>query len=243
MPTIPRPRHTTTAGIAVLVAVLIFAWLGHAAVSGMTYRFDARILLALRQSGDLAIPRGPQWLFRALRDITALGDTPVLTLVTVVAAGLAVLRRRVGMAVFIAVTVAVGAILDTQMKLAFARPRPSVVPHLVEVTSASFPSGHAMNSTIVYLTLAALLARQMPDRRSQIYIGSVGIALALVIGASRVYLGVHYPTDVVGGWLAGAAWALACWLVASRWLAVAMPGGVRAEALPSPAHPAKAREP
>ena len=243
MPTIPRPRRTTVAVIAVLVAVLIFAWLGHAAVLGTTRDFDARILLALRQPGDPAVPRGPAWLFAAMRDITALGDTPVLTLVTAIAAGFALIRRRIGEAVFIAVTIAMGAVIDTRLKLLFGRPRPAVVPHLVEVTSASFPSGHAMNSAVACLTLAALLITGTPDRRTRVYIAGAAVVLTLLIGVSRVYLGVHYPTDVIGGWMAGAAWVTACWLIASRWV----PGVAAAVPLPLPlpftAHPAKAREP
>ena len=227
--------------------MLLFAWLGHAALVGTTSSFDARILLMLRQPGNLAALRGPSWLFAAMRDVTALGDTPVLTLVTGIAAGAALVRRRIGMAVFIALTIAVGAVLDTQLKLVFARPRPSVVPHLVDVTSASFPSGHAMNSAIVCLTLAALLARRTTDRGLRAYLACIGVGLALVVGASRVVLGVHYPTDVIGGWVAGAAWAASCWLVASKWHLLANPSGSGApgsgEALPLAAHPAKAREP
>jgi undecaprenyl-diphosphatase len=225
------------------MAVLLVVWLGHAAVAGVTREFDAGILLAMRQPGDPMVPRGPQWLHTAMRDITALGDTTVLTLVTVIAAALALVRRRVGMAGFIAVTIGFGAFIDTRLKLAFARPRPMIVPHLVEVTSASFPSGHAMNSAVACLTLAAVLAARTADRGTRAYIVLVGFVLTFVIGASRVYLGVHYPTDVIGGWLAGAAWVTACWLVAARRLGLAGTGAGRAGALPLAAHPAKARTP
>lgn len=227
----------------ILIAVLLFVGLGLAAVAGVTHDFDVDILLALRQPGDPMVPRGPQWLLDATRDITTLGDTTVLTLVTVIAAGLALVRRRTETALFIAVTIGFGAVLDTLLKLAFTRPRPTVVPHLVEVTSASFPSGHAMNSAIACLTLGAVLASRTADRGTRAYIVLVGFVLTFVIGASRVTLGVHYPTDVIGGWLAGAAWVTACWLVASRRLGVAGTGAVQAGALPLAAHPAKARTP
>ena len=234
-----QSASTTAIVTAILVAVLLVTLLGLTAGADVTQNFDTHILLSLRQPGDPALPRGPTWLFAVMRDITALGDTSVLTLVTAIAVGLALTRRRVGVAMFIAATIAMGAIVDTGLKLLFARPRPAVVPHLVEVTSASFPSGHAMNSAVACLTLGALLVCRTPDRGGKAYIAAVAVALTLFIGVSRLYLGAHYPTDVIGGWLAGAAWAAACWLVASRWLAP----GFAAVPLPLVAHPAKTRQP
>ena len=96
----------------------------------------------------------------------------------------------------------------------FDRTRPDVVPHLVEVSSASFPSGHSMLSMTTYLTLGALLAEVQTERRFRIYVLAWAVALALLVGWSRVFLGVHWPTDVLAGWTAGAAWALLCWAVA-----------------------------
>ena len=107
--------------------------------------------------------------------------------------------------------------LETMLKLGFARPRPELVSHLVDVTSFSFPSGHATMATITYLTLGVLLARVQERRRMKLYLLAVAILVALIVGISRVYLGVHWPTDVLAGWCVGAAWALACWLVAT-WL-------------------------
>jgi undecaprenyl-diphosphatase len=102
------------------------------------------------------------------------------------------------------------------LKLVYSRPRPALVPHLVEVTSSSFPSGHATDSALVYLTLAALLAGTVPERSLRIYLIGVAILLTLLIGVSRVYLGVHWPSDVVAGWTFGAAWALGWSLLYSR---------------------------
>jgi undecaprenyl-diphosphatase len=107
--------------------------------------------------------------------------------------------------------------LGLLLKAVFGRPRPSVIPHLVEVQSLSFPSGHAMMSAVVYLTLAALLAQLSAQWAQRVYILAVGLLLTLLVGLSRVYLGVHYPTDVLAGWSAGLAWAILCWLV-GRWL-------------------------
>ena len=101
------------------------------------------------------------------------------------------------------------------LKGMFARPRPEVVPHLVEVTSMSFPSGHSLNSAIIYLTLAVMIARSFEDRASRVFTLTVAVMLVLAIGCTRVILGVHFPSDVLGGWTLGAAWALMVGLVAT----------------------------
>jgi undecaprenyl-diphosphatase len=105
-------------------------------------------------------------------------------------------------------------LLNLLLKLGFDRPRPDLVPHLTEAYQTSFPSGHSMSSAATYLTLGAMLARVQPSRRLKIYFLSLAIAVMLLVGFSRVYLGVHWPSDVLAGWAAGAIWALACWLLA-----------------------------
>jgi undecaprenyl-diphosphatase len=100
------------------------------------------------------------------------------------------------------------------LKHYIGRPRPDLVPHATQVFSASFPSGHAMLATVVDLTIAALLARLLPTKALQLYLMAIAVTLSVLIGISRIYLGVHWPSDVLGGWAAGASWALACWLVA-----------------------------
>jgi len=147
-------------------------------------------------------------------DVTALGGVSVLTLVTVLAAGYLLAIRMTRTAIFLTLAVSSGAVVSTLLKQGFVRARPDLVAHLVDVDTASFPSGHAMNSAVTYLTLCALLARSEKDRPVRIYLLAVGIGLALVIGFSRVYLGVHWPTDVVAGWCVGAAWAILCSLAA-----------------------------
>jgi undecaprenyl-diphosphatase len=146
-------------------------------------------------------------------DITALGGYTVLTLITVLTAGYLLASRKVGTAVYMLIAIAGGAALSDMLKYEVARPRPEIVAHLVDVHSTSFPSGHAMNSAITYLTLGTLLARAEGSRAVRIYLLAVAILLTLLIGASRVYLGVHWPSDVVAGWCVGASWASVCSMV------------------------------
>lgn len=174
-------------------------------------RFDSGLLLALRDASGA--PIGPHWLQRLMTDVTALGGGPVLTLATIMAAGYLIAARRAAAAVFLILTVSGGAILADLLKSQFLRPRPDLVPHLAPVSSASFPSAHAMNSAVVYLTLAAVLARTHIERRLRRYIVGAAILLVLLIGCSRIWLGVHWPSDVLAGWLVGGAWALLCFRV------------------------------
>ncbi|MBD3728591.1 MAG: phosphatase PAP2 family protein [Sphingomonadales bacterium] len=183
---------------------------------GDTSAFDKAFLVALRTPGDLSVPIGPHWLLSAMRDITALGGVTVLTLVSILAVAFLLIRGRWRQAVMTTLATGGGAALGGLLKSLFARPRPEVVPHLVEVNSLSFPSGHSLNSAIVYLTLAVLIARSFEERSARVFTITVAAILVLTIGFSRLYLGVHYPSDVLGGWTLGAAWALAMGLVASR---------------------------
>src|SRR5690606_36751376 len=111
-----------------------------------------------------------------------------------------------------------GQILIHLLKHAVARPRPEVVSHLVEVSTLSFPSGHAMGAALTYGTLAVLAARFAPGRASKICLGVLAVLITLLVGMSRVYLGVHWPSDVLAGWCAGAAWAAACWLALRKYV-------------------------
>jgi undecaprenyl-diphosphatase len=191
-----------------------FVALAGEVLEGDTQALDRTLLLMLRAPGNPAEPFGPPWLKEMGRDLTALGGFTVLTLLTCAVASFMALRRLWGAAWLLVAAVTTGTLASHLLKDVFERPRPELVPHSVYVASASFPSAHSMMAAVVYLTLGALLARVEPQRRTKIFVLSVAILLTLLVGVSRVYLGVHWPTDVLAGWTVGAAWALLCWLIA-----------------------------
>lgn len=179
--------------------------------------FDRGLLLALRTPGDSADPLGSMHFEEAVRDITALGSFAVLTMVTIFAVGFLGTSKRYAEAGMMAFAAIGGQALSETLKAFFDRPRPDFVAHVVETTSASLPSGHAMMSAAIYLSIGAMLAQVQPKRRLKTYIHVAALLLTLLIGTSRVYLGVHYPTDVLAGWCLGAGWAILCWS-ALAWL-------------------------
>lgn len=169
---------------------------------------DTALLLALRNPDDPAQPWGPRWLQELARDFTALGGVGILTLLTLAAIGYLLMLRKRHAAVALGLAVGGGLILSTALKLFFDRPRPDLVPHGSFVYTASFPSGHSMLSAVTYLTLGALLARIHAPLRIKSYLLGCAVLLTLLVGVSRVYLGVHWPSDVAAGWAVGAAWAM-----------------------------------
>lgn len=199
---------------AVALLLLAFVEIVDEVGEGEVRWFDEGILLALRTS-DPADPIGPRWLENAVTEITALGGFGVLALVTCLALGFLFLQKKWRDALVLLVATIGGTAISEGLKIGFARPRPDLVAHSVEVTSLSFPSGHAMLSAVTYLTLGALLAHAQEQRRARAYILGAAVLLTLIIGMSRIYLGVHWPTDVLAGWCLGAAWALICWFAAT----------------------------
>jgi undecaprenyl-diphosphatase len=200
-------------------SLLGFAALVDETFAGDTHAFDERILLALRNPADSSDPIGPFWLEIMMRDFTSLGSHAVLLLIGLLALGYILLLRKGASAMLLLVSFGGAMLLNSLLKQSFDRPRPELVAHLAEVHTASFPSGHAMLSAACYLTLGTLLAGVTPGRPLKTYLMGAAILLTLVIGGSRVYLGVHWPTDVLAGWCLGAAWAMGCWLALRGWLA------------------------
>ncbi len=178
------------------------------------HALDERILLAFRVPDRLDDPIGPPWVEEAVRDFTSLGSVSVLVFMVLAVLFYLLLARKAGTALFVLFAVLGGQALSSLLKLTVDRPRPDLVPHIAETFTLSFPSGHAMLSAVTYLTLGSLLARVLPGRWLKAYAMTVAVTLTVLIGVSRLYLGVHWPSDVLAGWCAGAAWAALCWLLA-----------------------------
>lgn len=202
------------AGLVVAGCLWGFEELMEVARATTPHAFDTEILLAFRQPGQPGVPIGPLWLEGAMRDITSLGSSAVLVLITAATIVYLLLIRRPATALLIFVAVAGGQVLSSLLKVGVDRPRPELVSHLVNETSLSFPSGHAMLSAVTYLTLGSLAASFLPGRVTKIYVLSLAVLVTLLVGVSRIYLGVHWPSDVLAGWCAGFAWAMLCWLTA-----------------------------
>jgi len=212
-----KPRIDTSILIVFVIAAaasLAFLVLAAKVTGGSTMAFDKAIIEGLRDTADPAVPAGPQWLQRVMIDVTALGGGTVLTIITAIVVAYLLVIRRWNTAAFVAVAIAGGGAANELIKSTFLRARPDLVAHLTESYSSSFPSGHAMNSALTYLTLAALLARTQKNKRVRVFLLAVAIVLTMAIGFSRVYLGVHWPTDVIAGWCVGATWALTFALIA-----------------------------
>lgn len=194
--------------LALAALGLFFLKLASEVTEGETLGFDRAIMQWMRDRAG-----GPA-MRTTMLDITALGGTVVLTLITLAVTGYLVMRRKAATAGFLLASIVGGAIVSFGLKLIFARPRPDLVEHMVFVDTSSFPSGHAANSAVVYLTLGMLLAGTQERHGSRIYLMAIAVALTLAIGVSRVYLGVHWPSDVLAGWCVGAVWAGLCGVAA-----------------------------
>lgn len=210
-------QHDRTVLISLLMttlAISAFVALADQVSEQKTVHFDEWLLRTLRRADDPGRPIGPGWCVEVGRDLSALGGITFLTLLTCVVTGFLALRRMHG-AMWLVVGSAFGGMVTvTILKNLFDRPRPSLVPHLSLVYTSSFPSGHSMLSATVFLTLGTLLSQFVHERLLKAYFLMIAVILTLLVGSSRVYLGVHYPSDVLAGWSAGLAWALICGLLA-----------------------------
>lgn len=195
------------AGMITAASLFVFIEIADEVNEGETQSLDERVIIALREPHDLADPIGPRWFEEGVRDISALGSHVVLTLFVVFVLIFLVLIRRYKASLFVLGAAVSGALASHYLKLFFSRPRPDIVSHGANVLSYSFPSGHSMLSAVVYLTLGALLTELVTRKRLKSYFLLVGLFLSFLVGLSRIYLGVHYPSDVMAGWCAGLFWA------------------------------------
>ncbi|MEO8375252.1 MAG: phosphatase PAP2 family protein [Sphingomonas bacterium] len=202
---------------AVAAGILLLGLVGLLIDRGLQFDFDRAILLGMRHGTMHGAPIGPAWLKLAMIDITAIGGATVLPMIVVITAGFLAIRRLwLTMWLVLGGTIT-GSIAIGLVKTLVARARPELTDHLVQVTSESFPSGHAANSAIVYLTIATLIVQIVEGRGARTYILAITAFLVTLIGISRVYLGVHWPSDVLAGWSFGTLWALAWWALGA-WL-------------------------
>ena len=204
--------------VSMIAALLLaFGLLATEATGSEALGLDRELMLALRVHGNPGVPVGPPWMQEAARDVTALGSMIVLAIILFSVAGYLFLSGRRATAWLMLGAVLGGAALNYLLKFSFARPRPDFVAPAVRVFTASFPSGHATLSAITYLTIGALLARAHSESSARIYVMALAAMLTILAGLSRIYLGAHYPTDVLAGWCLGTAWAMGCWVLMT-WL-------------------------
>lgn len=220
-PAVPEPatvwwKRRSLYVLVALTGLLVwgFASVADEVTEGETAAFDKAVTAFFREPGHLEDPWGPIWLEEAVRDVTALGSVTILALVVIASVAYLAFAGKARSAAFVAASVIGGTLLSTALKAWFNRPRPDVEA-VARVFTASFPSGHATLSAVTYLTLGLLLAESARGPHLRAYLVGLGVTLALLVGLSRIYIGVHFPTDVLAGWCVGGAWALFCWAIYS----------------------------
>lgn len=214
-----RVARTEIAAVAALLVaalgVLIFVEVADDMREADGQAFDQAVLAAVRPYvDDPGRPWGPWWLHEAAGDLTSLGGISVLTLFALIALGFLFIMRKRLSALLLVVGLAGGVALSEGLKALFERERPPAAYQAVETLNASFPSGHALLSTVFYLTLGVMLTRAFPRRGLKAYVLGCAVVIALLIGLTRIYLGAHWASDVFAGWSVGAAWSMVLWLVA-----------------------------
>jgi undecaprenyl-diphosphatase len=217
LPTIRKEPAAALAFVAVCLCLWAFLSVLDEVMEGDTRDLDRSLLLLLRVRGHPDVMIGPQWLHIFATDLTGLGSIAILAFIVLAVSGLYWFLEKRAEALLLLACSAGGVAISQALKTLFQRERPDLSLHAVEVVNTSFPSGHAMLSAAVFLTLGALAAQFSPRKRLKAFALGTGVVATLLVGLSRVYLGVHWPTDVLAGWCVGAAWAAACWLGAWAW--------------------------
>lgn len=210
-----RSHEPVSVILLLLLAVGVWGFVSIAdeVLEGDSHAWDESILLSMRAADDPSDPLGPSWFEEAGRDVTALGSVAALAIFTTAMTGYLALKKQPWVALFVVVSIVAGTGISTALKSGFNRPRPALVPHETQIYTKSFPSGHSAMSSLVYLTLGAVMSRAERDRNTKLFFIAVPITMSLLVGVSRVYMGVHWPTDVAAGWLFGISWSAASWLV------------------------------
>ena len=216
MAVVRRPGERSAILLLAAVAFAAFLAITSAVAAGSVHAFDVAGLYALRNHTDAAKPFGPAWLQETGRDFTALGSNGVLSALVLAGSGLLALARRRDGAAFLLASFCGALGLDIAAKHWIERPRPDLVPHAARVFTSSFPSSHATVSSAACLAAALLVAQARPDPLFKAAAAAVALVFTALIGASRVYLGVHWPTDILAGWALGVAWTALCWAALRR---------------------------
>jgi undecaprenyl-diphosphatase len=199
----------------ILGGIWLTASVAEEVVEGDAHAVDKMLLLSLREPDDVSDPIGALWVEGMVRDFTSLGGSGLLILIVSAVSGYLLLQGKYEQAGVLLAAVIGGAFLSFLLKGIFDRPRPDLILPGNYVSNASFPSGHSLLAAATYLTLGGLLAQFQTQRRLKAFIIFLCVFIMLLVGFSRVYLGVHWPSDVLAGWTIGAIWALICWLGAS----------------------------
>lgn len=204
--------------MVLIVMVMGFIEVADDVMEGDTHGIDTTLLMMMRDSNDPQNAWGPPWAEEMMRDVSGMGGILILSFVSIGAAAYLFMRGKIGQGIYLLGTVAVGTGLSNILKAGFGRPRPGLVPHSSYTFTDSFPSGHSMMAAIVYLSVGVLLARSHYDIMLKIYFIAISVILTVAIGISRVYLGVHWPSDVLAGWMAGCAFALIFYMLEWAWM-------------------------
>lgn len=216
----PQWKKTEVFGLCMMATgLVVFTILALQLGQPSLQNFDEAIVRNLRDADNPATPIGPGWFKELTRDFTALGGYGILSTITILITTFLHLERRQARAHFVVFAIVAGYSLSMILKAIIARPRPEIVPWLSHVHSSSFPSGHSMMSAVVYLSLGLMLSDLTSRRLVKTFVVVAPLTISAAVGFSRVYMGVHYPTDVVAGWWLGISWSLACWLAIRRWRA------------------------